>query len=868
MQVNNHSDPTASRRAGSRRRWPWRILLVTVLGLFISGAVVLAVGVTLLTPKLPSVLSLSEERLKVPMRVYSVEGKLIAEFGEEKRILLKGDDVPDGLVKAILAAEDDSFYNHYGVDFLGIARAMWANLRSGSARQGASTITMQVARNFFLSPEKTYTRKIKEILLALKIERQLTKNQILELYLNKIFLGNRAYGFGAAAQVYYGKRPDALTLPEVAMLAGLPKAPSRNNPLSNPERAMARRNYVLQRMLELDFIDRATFEEALAAPLTASKHALKFDVEAPYIAEMVRQYMVDKYDKESYEGGFHVYTTIRAEYQRAANEALRKGLRTYERRHGYRGPAAQVDISGVDLDQNYLDEVLRRYRAVGDALVGIVMSLDERSATVYTQDGYVVEIGWDGLSWARKYIDEGARGPAPKKAADVLTPGDVIYLTYVEPKPAKRQTKDKDTKEEKDQSGNWALTQVPQVAGALVSLRPSDGAILALTGWFDFYQSKFNRVTQAERQPGSNLKPFIYSAALEKGFTTATPVSGAPIVIEDREGIEDTWRPQNYSRRVFGPTPLRKALTLSLNLVSVRLLRAIGPAYAVQYLERFGFDRADLPRNLSLALGNASATPLQMATAFAVFANGGYKIEPYFITRIEDAEGNILRQADPLVICNDCADTPESPAQPPADTAVAESANPVAPLLVRLAQGASANDAPTFKPRYAPRVISKENAFIMTSVMKDVIARGTGRRALALGRADLAGKTGTTDEYRDAWFSGFTQDIVTTAWIGFDQPMSLGPGEAGARAALPIWIDYMATALKDLPEKPLAVPSGVVALSVDRDTGEPLDPEDPRAILEYFIEGTEPATFMADEDGVEITPAPPPVDEEIPKELF
>jgi penicillin-binding protein 1A len=666
MEANNDSGPTPRARRGSRRKLG-RALLVALLGLFVTGALVLAVAVTLLTPKLPSVLSLSEERLKVPMRVYSAEGKLLAEFGEEKRILLDADDVPDLLIKAILAAEDDDFYNHYGVDFLGIARALWANLRSGTHSQGASTITMQVARNFFLSPEKTYTRKIKEILLAFKIEQQLTKNEILELYLNKIFLGNRAYGFGAAAQVYYGKRPKALTLPETAMLAGLPKAPSRNNPISNPERAIARRNYVLQRMQTLGFIDQANFNEVVSAPLTASKHALRYDVEAPYVAEMVRQYMVDKYAEASYGGGFHIYTTIRADYQQAANRALRKGLRAYERRHGYYGPTAHVDITEADLDQDYLDDVLRQYRSLGDLLVGIVLALDEQTATVYTQDGYVVEVGWNGLSWARKYIDEGARGPAPKKAANILAPGDIIYLEYVEPEGAKEQAQGEKTKEE-EETGYWALTQVPRVAGALVSLRPSDGAILALTGGFDFDQSKFNRVTQAERQPGSNLKPFIYSAALEKGFTTATAVSGAPIVIADPEGLEDTWRPENYSGRIFGPTPLRKALTLSLNLVSVRLLRAIGPAYAAEYLQRFGFAPADLPHNLSLALGNASATPLQMATAFAVFANGGYKVEPYFITRVEDADGNILVQANPLVICAECPESDDAVESKQTDT--------------------------------------------------------------------------------------------------------------------------------------------------------------------------------------------------------
>ncbi len=721
-------------RFGQQGRFPWRPLVIGLFGMFVSVVIVLAILTVFLTPKLPSV-DFSEESLKVPMRVYTADGRLLAEFGEEKRILLKADEVPELLVKAILAAEDDGFYKHYGVDLMGIARATWTNLRTGTHSQGASTITMQVARNFFLSPEKTYTRKLKEILLAFKIERQLSKNEILELYLNKIFLGHRAYGFGAAAQVYYGKNLDELTLPETAMLAGLPKAPSRNNPLSNPDSALERRNYVLQRMRALDFIEDDAYELATAAPLTASKNTLRYDIEAPYVAEMVRQYMVDKYDEESYGGGFHVYTTIRADYQEAADWALRRGLRVYERRHGYRGPASHVDINGIEFDQDYLDDILKHYRAIADLLPAIVLSLEEKSATVYTQDGYMVEIGWDGLSWASKYIDETTRGPAPKKAADVLTAGDIIYLEYVE-KPvnetdaAEEQATDKQ-QDRQDEQGYWLLAQIPQVAGALVSLRPADGAVLALTGGFDFQKSKFNRAVQAERQPGSNLKPFIYSAALEKGFTTATPVSGAPVVIED-PGLEELWRPDNYSGRFFGPTPLRKALTLSLNLVSVRLLRAVGPTYAADYLQRFGFDYSKLPRNLSLALGTASATPLQMATAFAVFANGGYLVEPYFITRVEDADGNILEQANPMIICPDCPEeTGPLPPKPPGDSATEQMLN-------------------SFQPRYAPRVISAENAFIMTSVMKDVISRGTGRRALELGRADLAGKTGTTNDFRDS----------------------------------------------------------------------------------------------------------------------
>ncbi len=829
----------------SRFGKPLRFLLYGAATAAVAAVCALLLAVVLLSPSLPSIESLAEQPMKVPMRVFSTEGRLLAEFGEEKRILLKPDDVPPLMIKAVLAAEDRDFYSHHGVDFTGILRAMWYNLRTGSSGQGASTITMQVARNFFLSPEKTYSRKFKEILLAFKIERELNKNEILELYLNKIFLGHRAYGFGAAAQIYYGKSVNDLTLPEIAMLAGLPKAPSRNNPLSNPDTALERRNYVLQRMRALDFIDEESFDVAKAAPLTASKHALRFDVEAPYIAEMVRQYMVDRYDESSYAGGFNVYTTIKADYQQAANLALRKGLHAYERRHGYRGPAGHVDVDASEVAQTDLDDALAGFRVLGDLLPGIVLSLQEQSARVYTQDGYIVEIDWDGLSWAREYIDESNLGPPVRNAADVLAPGDIVYLQYVDAEPA--TSPEKATEQ---QPGRWLLAQVPRVAGAVVALRPSDGAILALTGGFDFQESKFNRAIQAERQPGSNLKPFIYSAALEKGFTAATPVSGAPVVIKD-PGLEELWRPDNYSERFFGPTPLRKALTLSINLVSVRLLRAIDPSYAVDYLQRFGFDRNKLPRNLSLALGTASATPLQMATAFAVFANTGYKIEPYFITRVEDSEGNILEQANPPVICHECEQKEDG--SPSINGAVSD--------LVQ-AHGL----------HLAPRVISEDNAFIMTSIMQDVIKRGTGRRALELGRADLAGKTGTTNEFRDAWFSGFTSDLVATAWIGFDQPSSLGPGEAGARAALPIWIDFMAAALKGVPEHQLPVPKHVVAMSVDRNTGDPTDPEDPLAIVEYFIPGTEPMvagpSAPGEDTGATTATAAPPKVEPIPKDLF
>jgi len=798
-------------------------LFVGMLGLGVTGVLAVAVVALFVSPSLPSAETLRDIRLKVPLRVYSAEGRLMAEFGEERRLPVRIGEVPPTLVQAILAAEDDSFYHHQGVDLFGILRAALANLKSGEHGQGASTITMQVARNYFLSPEKTYTRKIKEILLAFKIEQELTKNQILELYVNKIFLGHRAYGFGAAAQVYYGRPLAELSLPQLAMLAGLPKAPSRDNPLSNPDNARARRNYVLGRMYKLGFIDRQAYEAARDAPLTASRHLAGVEVAAPYVAEMVRNEMVRRHGESAYGGGYKVYTTVVGRYQAAADAALRRGLVAYERRHGYRGPVKRLgwpERPGRD----WLDEVLREVPAVGHLRPAVVTAVAERSVTAYLKGGEGVTVAWEGLKWARPYRGENRHAPAPRRAGDVLRPGDVVYL---EPRAGEGATA-------------WWLAQVPQVGGAIVSIDPRDGRILALAGGFDFFASKFNRVIQARRQPGSNIKPFIYSAALEKGFTAASRVSGAPIVIPD-VALEDVWRPENYSGKFFGPTPLRRALTLSLNLVSVRLLRAIGPGYAVDYLRHFGFDPERLPRNLSLALGTASLTPLEVVRAYAVFANGGFLVAPWFIQRVEDGDGRVLERAEPAVVCPAC-----EPDQPRWKLAAAagedEAGEAVAVALPEtdlrpdgaVPPAAAGGDRPA-APRHAPRVISAENAFIMTSMMQDVIAAGTGRRARVLGRGDLAGKTGTTNDYRDAWFSGFNRDVVTTVWVGFDQPRTLGRGEAGGRAALPIWIDYMRVVLDGRPERPPVPPRGVVTAYLNRETGQPTDEDDPEAYREYFM---------------------------------
>jgi penicillin-binding protein 1A len=785
---------------------PWALLTFLGLGGVAAAVLVAALVALVLTPTLPSIDDLHDTKLKVPLRVYSFEGDLLAEYGEEKRIPVKAHELPPLLVQAILAAEDDGFYSHAGVDFTGILRAAINNLRAGRKAEGASTITMQVARNYFLTPERTYTRKLKEVLLAFKLERELSKNEILELYVNKIFLGNRAYGFAAAGQIYFGHTLNQLTLAEMATLAGLPKAPSRNNPLSNPESSLDRRNYILRRMLKLGYIDAVSYSEAIQAPLGASRHAVRYIADAPYIGEMVRQVMVDRFTEASYAEGYHVYTTIRSRLQKAAQESLQKGLLEYDRRHGWRGAAGHHRITD-SVSTARLDDILKDYPVVGPLAPAVVLAVEEKRATLYTQDGTRATLEWEGMEWARRYIDEDTQGAAPKRAGDVVRMGDVVYFEVL-PENALR------------------LAQVPRVEGALVALNPNDGAITALAGGFDFYNSKFNRAVQAERQPGSGLKPFVYSAAFEKGFNGATLVSGAPIVVED-VSLEDEWRPEDYSREFFGPTRLRKALTLSLNLVSVRLLRAIGPKHAIDHLERFGFERDKLPRNLSLALGTASAKPVDMARAFAVFANGGYRVEPYFITRIEDSQHRVIEQTGPVLLCHDPADTVAvknreavgSPPCPPPATAP-EKPDPANPA-----------------PRLVRRVLSAENAFIVNSILRDVVTGGTATGAMALGRKDLAGKTGTTNDHRDAWFNGFQRDHVAIAWVGFDQPTPLGRGEVGGRAALPVWIDYMRVALEDVPEKLLPVPPGVTPQLVNLDTGEPTTKEDPKAITEYFIDG-------------------------------
>ena len=782
-------------------------LRLSIIGLFILACLGLAgvAGAYLyIAPKLPEIDTLKDVRLQVPLRVYAADGALMGEFGEMKREPLRYEEFPRRMIQAMLSAEDDRFFEHPGVDYQGILRAVIHLIRTGEKGQGGSTITMQVARNFFLSREKTYLRKLSEIFLALKIERELSKEAILELYLNKIYLGHRSYGVAAAAQVYYGHPIHELKLEQLAMIAGLPKAPSRYNPIVNPSRALLRRDYVLGRMRELEFISETDYRQAKAAPVSAQLHAQAVEAEAPYVAEMVRAAMVERFGDEAYTAGYKVYTTIQPELQAAANAALRKTLLAYVQRHGYRGPEGHVDGLAPD-DEAQWDEALKGYSPVGGLMPALVTALEQQGAYLYTREYGDLYLPWEGLAWARPYIDDNNQGPKPKEAADILAVGDIIRIGN-------------------NERCDWLLLEVPEVAGALVSLNAEDGAVQSLVGGFDFYASKFNRVTQAERQPGSNFKPFVYSAALEKGYTLASVINDAPVVFEDSE-LEAAWRPENYSGKFFGPTRMREALVRSRNLVSIRILRSIGVNYAIGYLNQFGFEKHQLPKDLSLALGSASITPYQLAGGYAVFANGGYDVDPYFITRIEDIDGTVIEETRPKRVCREC----ELLSAEPAEHAEADAAA-IATVEAELSMQADLEAV----LQQAPRILEPRNVYLVTSMMQDVIRRGTGRRALALGRNDLAGKTGTTNEQRDAWFSGFNGKVVTTVWVGFDTPRPLGNRETGARAALPMWVEYMGAALQGLPDSQLEQPAGLVSVRIDPETGKLAAADNPNAIFEIF----------------------------------
>ena len=797
--------------------------LILRLGLIsvVLGIITISVTYLVIAPDLPDVESLRDVQLQVPLRVYSEDGKLISVFGEKRRIPVSFDEIPEHLKNAFIAGEDARFYKHPGVDYQGISRAVWTLATTGEKTIGGSTITQMLARNFFLGFEKTFARKIREIFLALKIERQMSKEEILELFLNKILLGHRAYGVGAAADVYYGKSLDELTLAQCAMIAALPKAPSRINPITSPQRALERRNYVLSRMRDLGYIDDSEYDAAVAQRDNAFYHGATTEFSAPYLAEMVRRDAVARLGEAAYTGGYSVHTTIHSKLQIAANESVMAGLEEYDRRHGYRGPEAQVDITEKQTTQAW-EEILNPYRSVAGLVPGLVIESDEELALVYLKDGQTIALTIEDVDWARPFINRNRQGKTPKTVSEVLTAGDVIRTRLQD-------------------EGRWQLGQLPETEASLISIDPANGAIRALVGGYDFTRSKFNRVTQSRRQPGSSFKPFIYSAALEKGFTTASIINDAPIVFQDSE-LERTWKPQNFSQKFFGPTRLREAMVNSRNLVSIRLLRDIGVSYAREYISGFGFDPAELPLNLSMALGSANLAPLNMARAYAVFANGGYLVEPFFVHTIVDDHGTVIYRANPAIVCRNCDLAGNNEMEPE----VPERDEPEFRPLVIAGSAADSEisaagqiDALTKQEAkvFAPRIISEQNAYLVRSMMMDVIRRGTGVKAMQLGRKDLAGKTGTTNEQRDAWFSGYNEALVTTVWVGFDSHQPLGVNEVGGRAALPVWIGFMKVALEGVPDKPPLMPEGLSQARIDPESGLLARLDNPDAIVELFQAG-------------------------------
>ncbi|NNM60420.1 MAG: penicillin-binding protein 1A [Legionellales bacterium] len=772
-----------------------RIFVWCFIDIAIVAAIAFALVIVHLESELPDVSVLKDVQMQVPMQVYTADGKLISEFSDKRRIPVPYDQIPPQLINAVLATEDQRFFEHQGVDFLGLARAGLQLILTGTKSQGGSTITMQVARNFFLDPKKNYTRKFKEILLAMKIEQEFSKQKILDLYLNKIYFGSRAYGVAAAAQVYYGKTLNQLTLPEMAMIAGLPKGPSMLNPITNPSAAKDRRDHVLQRMLEHGYITQAEYNESINAPVATYYHVLPIDMDAPYVAEMVRNAMVSQFGAEhAYTAGFKVYTTVNSVYQHQADQALRSALLAYDQRHGYRGPVKQLGNPPADLSS--WKAALNNLPVINSLQPAVILSVYPMSATAMLANGKNISLAWNGLSWARRKIGDKSLGAVPKTASNVVRVGDVVY---VDPQQA---------------NGEWWLSQKPQIEGALVALNPNDGAILALAGGFDYDQSKYNRVTQAKRQPGSSFKPFIYAAALAKGYTLATVINDAPIVITMPDGV--VWRPQNTDKRFYGPTRLRVALIKSRNLVSIRLLQMIGISYTVRYLSNFGFDPHGIPHAPSLALGTASLTPLEMATGYAVFANGGYRVMPYFIDHILDANDHVVYQAQPKIACESCllANDPALWSSPDVDTSKGMGANPI---------------------NVAPETINPQVAYMMTSAMKDVVQFGTASKARSMGRQDLAGKTGTTNDTKDAWFAGFNSDLVAVAWVGYDQPRATY--EYGAQAALPMWMDFIQQALQGQPEHTMPEPSGLVTVRIDPNTGKLAAPWQKDTTYEIFRQG-------------------------------
>ncbi|WP_217543283.1 penicillin-binding protein 1A [Vibrio metschnikovii] len=782
-------------------------------------------------PDLPDVAELKDVRLQTPMQVFSEDGKLIAQFGEKRRIPLRLDEMPPELLEAVIATEDSRFYEHYGFDPIGITRAAVAVMASGSASQGASTITQQLARNFFLSNEKKIMRKIKEIFIAIHIEQLLSKEEILELYLNKIYLGHRSYGVGAAAQTYFGKEVKDLTLSEIAMIAGLPKAPSTMNPLFSVERATHRRNVVLLRMLAENYITQQEYDQARNEPLISKFHGAEIELRAPYVAEIARAWMVERYGEEAaYTSGMNVYTTVNTKLQQAANQAAIDNLLAYDMRHGYRGAEKVLWKAGQSAwDTPTMIAHLRSEPTYGDLLPSIVVKVEEKSAQVWVKNAGLKTIAWEDMNWARRFITDDRQGPLPSKASDILAVGEQVWI--------RRQHAIGDEQE------HWTLSQVPNANTAFVAMDPENGAILALVGGFNFVHSNFNRATQSVRQVGSSIKPFIYSAALEKGLTLASLINDAPINQWDQsQGI--AWRPKNSPPTYVGPTRLRIGLAQSKNVMAVRVLREVGLEETRQFLTRFGFELSQLPRSETIALGAGSLTPVKMAQGYSVFANGGYYVEPFYISKVEDSFGHVEFLANPKVVCHqDCQSSSDNPFNE---------------------QDATVN--------YAPQVISEQNAFLVREMMYSNIWgggdwragtgwNGTGWRAQTLRRRDVGGKTGTTNDSKDAWYNGFGPGMVATAWVGFDDhSRNLGStapnpntddditgAEAGAKTAQPGWVEFMRIALDGVPAQQKTIPPNIIRVRIDRDSGLLTNKLDASSMFEYFVQGTEPKEYVQED---------------------
>lgn len=829
-----------------------KFFLKFFIGCFLCGLVIAIAGYTYYSKDLPDVTTLKNVRLQTPLQILSKDGELIAIFGERRRTPLKYNEIPPVVVNAVIATEDARFYEHFGIDPVGIVRAMYIGLKQKGFSQGGSTITQQVAKNFFLTPEKSISRKAKEIILAIRMEKELTKEEIMTLYLNMINFGSRAYGVAAASYTFFGKTPEQLTIDEAALLAGLPNAPSAYNPISHPERARTRRDWVLGRMLDQSYITQAQFNEAVNKPINVSYHAPQIEFSAPYIAEMARQFMYDKFGENAYTDGYKVYTTISKTDQLAAEQAVQKNIIDYDIRHGYRGPEKILWKNNEKAwDDDQIQNTLKKYSCYSGMCPGVVTQSSDVEANVVLTDKSKIVIAFQDMKWARPFISDTKQGSFPKKVSDTLKPGQLIWVKKINDK--------------------WALAQIPAVNAALVSLDSDNGAIKAIVGGYDFYLSKFNRATQALRQLGSNIKPFIYTATLEKGLTMATLLNDAPIV---RSTGSATWRPKNSPPSYAGPLRLRIGLGMSKNVMMVRALRAVGIEYVANYLERFGFPKENISLNESLALGSASFTPLQVARAYSVIVNGGYLISPYLIEKIEDNNGSdVIYQHQPLIACKNCTDevintesTPvslnnveneidESGNEEPEQANLKSDDNMVLPNINL------DNKATDVTPKYAPQTINGGLAFIMKDGLRSIVFggsnwQGTAWRVKALGRKDVGGKTGTTNESKDVWFSGFGGNIVTTVWMGFDDHRrKLGRtirAEAGAVTANPVWVDYMKIALQDVPITEDTKPENVISVTIDQKTGL-LPQSGSKTMSEYFLKGTEPTSYATQEVDTSVT---------------